>query len=415
LPISEVPVVRQVIVSPNQYQMMYAMTLLPTSALGALLALTAAAVYPYQLHEFNIHRIPAWMRPPLEYVDGRYPYYYPAAESRAVLCAALVLAALLTVYSPMLMAWDVYGYLPFFIAGIPAAYLLHRHFCLHKLNEHTPLYIIGRTRWYNHYSVTRVLAVWAVPALVFMFGVTGIISVEWLRRSIAVFSMAALVVMCTELVQEMHALNADTPESLPSFVEMVPFSYYLLYALVVLPLMMWAVWSSGKIVLGAGVAAILIFGIIEYPLRFRCWQLATETVEQWGTDRTCPRFDPFELHWHRMRCERKALRRHCGSVLLMVSTGGDLIHFSPRSRNTLRISITADADNKINDLMECGERLVYVRGFPTYAQAREYTKTAFTTGRLRERIRSINPEMKDLKAMPIGQMMQYDNEIEITI
>lgn len=103
-----------------------------------LLVLSGAALWPYSITERNYFYLPYYDRFTPDYLNGRAPFYYPAAEADRAFAVSVSVCGLLLAVSGLAPAAGLSAYvrqLPVFLAP---AWMAHRYFCLHRLNRYTP-------------------------------------------------------------------------------------------------------------------------------------------------------------------------------------------------------------------------------------------------------------------------------------
>lgn len=125
-----------------------------------LLVLSGAALWPYSITERNYFYLPYYDRFTPDYLNGRAPFYYPAAEADRAFAVSVSVCGLLLAVSGLAPAAGLSAYvrqLPVFLAP---AWMAHRYFCLHRLNRYTPRRLLRTMRPFSRYEPWKAVAVW---------------------------------------------------------------------------------------------------------------------------------------------------------------------------------------------------------------------------------------------------------------
>lgn len=97
-----------------------------------LLVLTGAALWPYSIMERNYFYLPYYDRFTPDYLNGRAPFYYPAAEADRAFAVLVAVCGFLLAGSALAQSDGLSAYarqLPVFLAP---AWMIHRYFCRHR-------------------------------------------------------------------------------------------------------------------------------------------------------------------------------------------------------------------------------------------------------------------------------------------
>ena len=130
-----------------------------------LLVLSGAALWPYSITERNYFYLPYYDRFTPDYLNGRAPFYYPAAEADRAFAVSVSVCGLLLAVSGLAPAAGLSAYvrqLPVFLAP---AWMAHRYFCLHRLNRYTPRRLLRTMRPFSRYEPWKAVAVWLAVVL----------------------------------------------------------------------------------------------------------------------------------------------------------------------------------------------------------------------------------------------------------
>ena len=130
-----------------------------------LLVLSGAALWPYSITERNYFYLPYYDRFTPDYLNGRAPFYYPAAEADRAFAVSVSVCGLLLAVSGLAPAAGLSAYvrqLPVFLAP---AWMAHRYFCLHRLNRYTPRRLLRTMRPFSRYEPWKAVAVWLAAVL----------------------------------------------------------------------------------------------------------------------------------------------------------------------------------------------------------------------------------------------------------
>lgn len=364
--------------------------------LSALTFVCGWLVIPYRMNRYNTEWLPRWIRPEMDIVDVPYPNYYPANESRTALAVSLFFAFLCTAVAGCMDGTvDFAAAIPYLYALIPSAYLLHRYFCLHRLNRFTPMLVPRHTGKIKTYRTWLILLIWLYALGLPLAAVFQWLPAPTLRLLTLLPAAAVLLFVGDEFVSfcrdYMDDYEGNTFKRCLS--DAVPHNYYLLFAVASISLTQAALWTESLVPLLLWIVLLAAFSIAEFYLRFHDSDLYTDWIESWGMDETYPLLELSEELWLIRRKELKALRRkHCPCHLIIVKHG----------TNRYAVEITADLDNKLRELSLRKEALLYIDTFPTVREAR---LNAIQAGASKERMQKLiekkNPRYENWAGRPI--------------
>lgn len=371
-------------------------TMLPSQQvfLLALAMLTAACGWlfaPYTLSIYNTRWMPRWIRPTRDYLCRTYRYYYPAQEARIVLTVALIATATavaaLCLHRSLLLSTS--SLLLLYAALLPA-YLLHRVICFHKLNEFTPAETAERTNSLNVYRTWKVVVLWFLVGGANITDLFRLLPSQWLGFLTLAMGGLAIFAHFIELLREMREYRESLQGAgwVTLFRELVPGSYYLLFALAGIGLSQAAFWLSMPVLLIGWVVLVAAFTVMEYHFRFVS-PYRTDTTEQWGEEPYTLLYQPEEELWLIRRRDEAALRRkHAPCWVVIVESAVMSGHH--------RVQLTANLEYKQREMELRREKLVYIRRFDSVSEARHYAQDIDTCGQINEKIRQLNPTHDDL-------------------
>lgn len=368
--------------------------------LSILTFVCAWAVIPYLLNSYNTDWLPAWLHPDSEAVDSTYRYYYPADEARRMLAASFFVAFVYIIVSLCVGQSEyIHTGVPYLYALIPAAYLLHRYFCFHRLNRFTPEYVAQRTSRITIYRPWVVVLLWLYTFLLPVVAVFQWLPSLQLRLLtlppvivMLLFTGAELTSLCQEYRKDYSKCNLWQCLSCA-----IPHNYYFALAVVSVALTQAALWSDSLVPLIVWTVILLAFTVTEFNYRFCCTpDDNVDMFESWGTDKTSLRLTIEEELELIQRKEWKALRHKCRHCQMLII----------RQKNSLRkykVEITADLENKIKEMFLLKDTLLYVRTFDTLYEARmNALYTGYSDSRMEKMIQKQNPEGRDLKELNVA-------------
>lgn len=362
----------------------------PMLLLAALTFVCGWLVIPYRMNRYNTEWLPRWICPEIDIVDVPYPNYYPANESRAALAVSLFFAFLCTAVAGCMDGTDdLAAAIPYLYALIPSAYLLHRYFCLHRLNRFTPTQVAQHTGKIKTYRAWLILLIWLYTLGLPLTAVSQWLPALTLRLLTLLPAAAVLLFVGDEFVSfcrgYMDDYEGNTFKRCLS--DAVPHNYYLLLAVASISLTQAALWADTLLPLLLWIGVLAAFSIAEFYFRFHNSDRYTDWIESWGMDETYPLLELDEELWLIHRKELKAMRRkHRPCHLIIVGQG----------TNRYAVEITADLDNKLRELSLRKETLLYIDTFPTVHEARlNAMRTEASKERILKLIDEKNPTHKN--------------------
>lgn len=369
----------------------------PTFLILAILTVSAGLiVVPYTLTSYNARWMPRWICPDSDYLSRTFQYYYPAQESRVSLAVALFagafIAATYIVYIGDIVRAD--SILLFYAALMPT-YLLHRILCFHKLNEFTPVQQSEDTNSLNVYRIWKVVLLWFTAAAVWMADMFRILPLHVLGFFTLATSASAIFAHFIEINRGIRE-NRETwkgKNMRKIFLELMPGSYYLAFALSGMGLTQAALWLQMPLLLIGWVLLVVAFTIAEYHFRFVS-PYRTDAVEQWGEVPYLPLYTAEEELWM-IRRRDEALLRHSNATCWVVITE------SAASPGHHRVQLTANLEYKQREIGLRREKLLYIRWCRTVDEARRYTRTIDTGSLIDKKIRALNPAHDDLNRQSV--------------
>lgn len=362
----------------------------PMLLLSALTFVCGWLVIPYRMNLYNTEWLPRWIRPDIDIVDIPYPNYYPANESRIALALSLFFAFLCTAVAGCVDGADNFAVaIPYLYALIPSAYLLHRYFCLHRLNRFTPTTVEMQTGALKTYRVWLIFLIWMYAFSLPLAAVSRWIPAPTLRLLTLLPAAAALLFVGEEFVNFCieNRNNYEKDAFRKCLIDSVPHNYYLLLAVASISLTQAALWTESLVPLLLWIGVLAAFSIAEFYFRFHNSDRYTDWIESWGMDETYPLLELDEELWLIHRKELKAMRRkHRPCHLIIVGQG----------TNRYAVEITADLDNKLRELSLRKETLLYIDTFPTVHEARlNAMRTEASKERILKLIDEKNPTHKN--------------------
>lgn len=362
-------------------------------ALAVFTAMCGWLVAPHTLSIYNTRWIPRWIRPAHDYLCRAYRYYYPAQEARVALAVALILAALaalmLFLHRGLLFSTD--SLLLLYTVLLPA-YLLHRTICFHKLNEFTPVQAAEQTNSLNVYRTWKAVLLWFLAGGVVITDLFRFLPTRWLgffTLAMGAFVIFAYFIEINREVRE-NGESLRGANLLTLFREMMPGSYYLLFALLGVALTQAAFWLSMPVLLIVWVVFVAAFTVVEYHFRFVS-PYRTDTSEQWGEEPYTLLYQPEEELWLIRRYDKAALRRKNVPCWVVITES------SVRPGHP-RVQLTANLEYKQREVELQNEKLLYIRRFDSVAQASAYAQSINASSLIADKIRQLNPTFDNLNS-----------------
>jgi hypothetical protein len=263
----------------------------PMLLLSALTFVCGWLVIPYRMNLYNTEWLPRWIRPDIDIVDIPYPNYYPANESRIALALSLFFAFLCTAVAGCVDGADNFAVaIPYLYALIPSAYLLHRYFCLHRLNRFTPTTVEMQTGALKTYRVWLIFLIWMYAFSLPLAAVSRWIPAPTLRLLTLLPAAAALLFVGEEFVNFCieNRNNYEKDAFRKCLIDSVPHNYYLLLAVASISLTQAALWTESLVPLLLWIGVLAAFSIAEFYFRFHNSDRYTDWIESWGMDETYP-------------------------------------------------------------------------------------------------------------------------------
>lgn len=291
--------------------------------LAAATVLAGLMVVPYTLTVYNTRWLPRWICPDRDYLSRTYKYYYPAQESRVCLTVALFVVALVVAIHAIYISNCIVrtDSILLLYASLMPAYLMHRIICFHKLNEFTPVQESEDTNRLNVYRIWKVVLLWFTVLGVLMADVLRFLPLQWLRfftLAMSVLAIFALFIgIYRRIKEDKEALQGKKLRMV--FLELMPDSYYLIFALLGIGLAQAALWWSMPGWLMGWAVLVVAFTIVEYHFRFVS-PYRTDAVEQWGEETYNSLYTPKEELWLLHRYENAALRKKNTPCWIVITT-----------------------------------------------------------------------------------------------
>lgn len=378
---------------------------LPTM-LSILTLVCAWVVIPYRLNQYNTDWLPAWLHPYSEAVDSTYRSYYPADEARWMLAASFFVAF---VYITAFLCTGKYECIhtgvPYLYALIPAAYLLHRYFCFHRVNRFTPEYVAERTSPMMIYRPWMVVLLWLYTFILPAVAVFQCLPPLYLRLLTLPPVIAMLLYTGAELASLCREYRKDYSKCNPwqCLSSAIPQNYYFALAVVSVALTQAALWSDSLVPLIVWTVILTAFTVTEFHYRFCCPpDKEIDMYESWGTDDADMRLSmDEELDLIRCKEYRMLHRKRYQPCQMLIISGRKGLH-------KYTVDVTADLDNKLRELLLRKEKLLYVGTFDTLKQTRlNALYTGHSDSRMEELIQRQNPGYHDLKVLNTNILMTY--------
>lgn len=361
------------------------------SILTIFTVLCGVLVIPYTLTRYNARWIPRWIRPRDNYLNRAFRYYYPATESRVFFAISLFFIVFIYAIPIYVKEWTVSteSILLYYAAVMPA-YLLHRIICFHKLNEFTPVSVDEGTNWLNVYRIWKAALLWISVLVILIASLFGWVSPYWLRMFTLVGAIVAIFAHFIDIKRYIES-NRDVLNSKKCsriFLESMPFSYYLVFAVTSVTLTQAALWWSMPVLLIAWLVLVMVFTLVEYHFRFVSIYQVDE-VEQWGEESYNLLYTPKEELWLLRRRENAALRKKNSSCWIVITVTAAMPWHH-------KIQLTANLEYKQREIALRNEKLLYIRRFDTVNEAKSYAKSIDSRELADRKIRELNPMYDDL-------------------
>lgn len=358
--------------------------------LSALLLCTAAMVWPYMLNPYNTEWLPSFIRPDRDYLDTRYTYYYPADESRKALCLALVFAAFaFPTASLFYKRTEASAYLFHLFPFLPSAYLLHRTFCFHKQNRHTPDYVDNSLKSMV-YEPWKAVVLWLLSFLLPLLAATGYLSLAVCQALSLSFALLVLALLLWEYKQEYMCLKktfaAKDPN--PTFMEMMPYSHFLILYVVSVLLVQTALTLHSVHLLILYAVLQMSATVLEFRWRFNNLYLK-DMLENWGFDHTHLLLTTREeLEYLKEKGYSAIQKKNLPCWTLLVEM--------PKSHK-YKVEIASDLEVKSEELYLRNKSVHYARKFNNVREASHYARWCNEHPEEQERlVQDLNPQKVDM-------------------
>lgn len=361
--------------------------------LAFLSALCGWIAIPYTLTIYNTGRMPRWIRPTRDYLNRGFRYYYPAQEARVGLATALF-TSVLAILAHLYLNIDAIcpGCILLLYATLLPGYLIHRAICFHKFNEFSPMRTVEVTNTLNVYRVWKVVLLWLITIAIILFALFRLTPFHWLALctlamgGVAIF--AHFIDIFREIRESREALQGKKLREL--FLELMPASYYAVFAVMSVGLTQAALWLSMPALLVVLVVFIIAFTIVEYHFRFVS-PYRTDAIEQWGEEPYALLYMPEEELWMIRRRNEAALRRRNAPCWVVITES-----FSWPCHP--RVQLTGNLEYKQREVELRQEKLLYIRRFDSVYEANSYAQNIYTDHLMDEKIRQLNPTLDNLNS-----------------
>ena len=360
--------------------------------LAVLTVLCGWIVMPYTLTIYNTRFMPRCICPDRDYLSRAYHYHYPAQEARISFAIMLFLCALAVVACTLIMpssTSQTHSILLLYAPLMPA-YLLHRILCFHQLNEFTPLQTVETTNRLNVYRTWKVILLCLIVCGIQATHLFSKVPLQVLGSFTLALSGVAIfahfIAIKREIQENREVLRDKAIQE--TFLELMPSSYYLLFALLGIGLTQAAFWLTMPVLLIGWVVLVMAFTGMEYYFRFVS-PYRTDGVEQWGEEHYTPLYPPEEELWIIRRYNEAALRRRNSPCWTIITE-------SPTMPGHYRVQLTADLTYKQREIELRREKLLYIRRFNTVNEAHRYAQSIDSEQLMGIKIRELNPTYDNL-------------------